>query len=274
MFLIGLASVLVSVYGILRAVYTGRIENIFILLWSAPLLGMVCFSSYYVIVNGLVVITGIAMMVLVIYSLTGYVMWDVSVQNKNHVAQAVIFVLMLVISIYFYYQCFCNGYLDFFLSKYMQFLSVFILSSVSSFLMNGILMTAVDKYFSKKGTFIIIKCSPVKNIFSSSAIKGVRNGIAYRLYAENLYFSLLKNEKSLKLSVKNGIFGGVYVLNDGLLNGHDRKKRRIKKLLRNKTLFAFLAVMLIVLLVFKLKMRVGFEEIIVIIINAILGKKL
>jgi hypothetical protein len=275
MFLIGLASVSAVIYGLIRAVYTGRWKNLLLWLWSVPLLGMVYFSSSDITINGLVVLIGIAMMFLIIYSLSGYAMWNVNVRDKKHGFKFIFFILMLIISMYFFYQCFNNGYLNFGLNEKLLSSAVLLISVVAALLMNSILMTAFDKYFSKKGTFIIIKCTPVKkklNFFSSSAIRGVNNGAEYKFYADKLYFYLFKNEKNFKFSVKNGVLGGIYVLNN--FSNHERKKRRIKKLLRNRALFVLLAFVLVVLLIFKLKMRMDFETIIITVMQAIFGRKL
>lgn len=277
MFLIGLASVSAVIYGLMRAVYTGRWKYLLLWLWAVPLLGMVYFSSSDITINGLVVIIGMAMILLTIYSLSGYAMWNVSARNKKNTLKFVCFVLTLIISMYFYYQCCYNGYLDFCLNKKVHFLTVIIISVAAALLMNSIMMTAVDKYFSQKGTFIIIKCSPLKknkNTFNPCVIKGVKNGVEYRFFAEKLYYNLLKNEKNLKFNIKKGAFGGVYVLNEGLFSGRERKKRRIKKLLRNRMLFALLTFILIILLILKLEMRMDFETIIITVMQAIFGRKL
>jgi len=273
MFLIGIMSVTAIIYGLMRSVYTGRYKNLALWLWAAPLTGMVYFSQTD-IVNGLVVIIGIIMMLVTLYALSGYAMW--SRGGKHRFMKTFIFIVSFVISLYFYYQCCYNGYMDYFVPRRPNIFAVAAAAAAAALIMNSIFITAIDKYFSQKREFVIIKClaEKKKRPFAVCAINGIKNGVFYRLYCEKLYFYLLKSEKSLKLEAKEGVLGGIYVIKGNVFCQRERKKKRIKKFLRGRMLFVLLAFALVILLFFRLKMRMNFETIIITLMRAVSGRKM
>jgi hypothetical protein len=190
--------------------------------------------------------------------------------QKKYVYWTVLFALNYAVVEYYFYQCICLGYVRFLnISKDIPliYMATVVITLCVSVLMSRIITTAIDKYFSKNETFVLIECRPVRKNKDSSlwcnrkyAILGVQNGQEYVFNMTRKAYFLLKLKKSLVMEVRHGIMGGFYVTSD-LYKNEDRRNKRINRLLVRQCAFAVLTFVIFILFVARIKLGLSFEEI-------------
>ncbi len=279
MALIGILFVLVSFYAVYRYVFTGRRAYLLILLYSLPMIGMIYTKQGRSNINGITALMSIFVICADIYSLYGTALWYRAEKNKYKFSDFAVIFIFFVLSFYYTYQCFADGYLNFLGTDIFTVYSLFGAAICSVFYTAAaryVFYTAADKYFSQNEKFIIIKCSPVRKngIIKVRGINGVQNGINYFFNADRKTFFLLRNEKRLILDVKKGVHGGMYVSGKGLFEKTvGRRKKRIVRRLNQKAVIAVLFVLLVILLIFKLRMNMNFSDVLIVIFKDLIGLK-
>lgn len=270
MAVIGSVSMVVIFLSLLAMIITGRKQWLIIWLWCIPIIGMAYFAPSDLQINGLIVVVSAAMIIITAYSLWGIKAWCVFGRKKKYVFSAVLFAINYAVIEYYFYQCVTLGYIKFLnISTDIPFIAAItvVLSIYVAAVMNKVIITAIDKYFSKKETFVLIQCHPVgKGRYSETGlnrkytIKGVQNGKHYVFNMTRKAFFMLKSEKSLVMEAHIGIFGGVYVTAN-LYKDDDRRKKRINRILIRQCAFAVLTVAVLILFVVRIKFGLGFEAI-------------
>lgn len=279
MALIGILFVLVSFYAVYRYVFTGRRAYLLILLYSMPMIGMIYTKQGRSNINGITALMSIFVICADIYSLSGTSLWYKAEKNKYKFSDFAVIFVLFVLSFYYTYRCFADGYLNFLGTDIFTVYSLYaalLCSVLYTAAARYVLYTASDKYFSQNEKFIIIKCSPVRKngIIKVRGINGVQNGINYFFNADRKTFFLLRNEKRLILDVKKGVHGGMYVSGKGLFEKTvGRRKKRIIKRLNQRAIMAVLFVLLIILLIFKLRLNMNFSDVFIVIFKDLIGLK-
>jgi len=270
MAVIGIISTVTIFLCLLAVIITGRKQWLIIWLWCIPTVGMAYFAPQDLQVNGLVVVISVVMVIITAYSLWGIRAWYVQGRKKKYVLWVILFAINYAVIEYYFYQCICLGYINFLnINVDMPFMEMaaIVIGLCVTVLMCKVVITAIDKYFSKKETFVLIQCHPaVKNkdrnlgYSRKYSIKGVQNGHEYIFNMTRKTYFLLKPQKSLVMEARRGIMGGVYVTSN-LYKDEDRRKKRINKILTRQCLFAVLTVSILILFVARIKLGIGFEEI-------------
>ena len=269
MAVIGSVSAVVIFLCLLAMIITGRKQWLIIWLWCTPNVGMAYFAPSNLEINGLIVVISAVMIIITAYSLWGIKVWYVLGRKKKYVFSSVLFAINYAVIEYYFYQCISLGYIEFLkITTDIPFIAsiTVVLSIYVAVIMCRVIITAIDKYFSKRQNFVLIQCHPVgKDRHSKAgwnrkyAIKGVQNGKEYVFNMTRKAFFMLKPEKTLVMESRIGIFGGVYVTNN-LYKNDDRRKKRINKILIRQCAFAVLTVAVLILFVLRIKLGIGFDE--------------
>lgn len=270
MAVIGIISIVAILLCLLAVIITGRKLWLVIWIWCLPIVGMAYFAPYDYPINGLVVVISMFMVIITAYSLWGVKAWYVPERKKKYIYWTVLFALNYAVIEYYFYQCIYLGYVGFLnINRDMPFIYIatVLITLFVSVLMSKIMTTSIDKYFSKKETFVIIECQPAKKNKDSRVgqnrkctIVGVQNGKEYMFNMTRKAYFLLKLKKSLVMEVRHGIMGGFYVTSD-LYKNEDRRNKRINKILVRQCAFAVLTVVIFILFVARIKLGLSFEEI-------------
>lgn len=270
MAVIGSVSMVVIFLCLLAMIITGRKQWLINWLWCVPTVGMAYFVPSNLQINGLIVVISTVMIIITAYSLWGIKAWYVDGRKKKYVFWAVLYAINYAVIEYYFYQCVILGYVDFLnISADIPFIAAItvVTSIYVAVIMCRVIITAIDKYFSKKETFVLIQCRPVaKNGHGEAgwnrkySIKGVQNGKEYVFNMTRKAYFMLKSEKSLVMEARLGIFGGVYVTSN-LYKDDDRRKKRFQRILIRQCVFAVLTVLVLILLLARIKLGIGFEEI-------------
>ncbi|MGE4215062.1 MAG: hypothetical protein AB7E42_09875 [Anaerotignaceae bacterium] len=270
MAVIGSISMVVIFLCLLAMIITGRKQWLVIWIWCVPIVGMSYFAPSDLQINGLIVVISTVMVIITAYSLWGIKAWYVQGRKKKYVLWTVLFAINYAVIEYYFYQCICLGYINFLnVNKDIPFMAIVtvVASMYVAVIMCKVIITAIDKYFSKKETFVLIQCRPVARDRNSGAgwnrkyaIKGVQNGKEYLFNMTRKAYFMLKSEKSLVMEARLGILGGVYVTSN-LYKDDDRRKKRINRLIIRQCAFAVLTVAVLILFVVRIKLGVGFNEI-------------
>lgn len=266
MVVIGSISIIIIFLCLLAMIITGRKQWLVLWLWCIPIVGMAYFIPEDAQINGLIVLISGIMVVLTVFTLWGVKAWYVEGRKKNYVLWVILFAINYVIIEYYFYQCISLGYLKFLnVTTRVPFIAI-IMSTVNIYIaviMCRVIITALDKYFSKKEKFVLIQCRPMfrgKDGGSRYAIKGVQNGREYVFHMTRKAYFMVKSERSLVMEVRQGILGGIYVTSD-LYKDDDRRRRRIHRLLARQCCFAVLAVIILILFVMRIRLGISFDEI-------------
>lgn len=270
MAVIGSVSMVVIFLCLLAMIVTGRKQWLIIWLWCIPTVGMAYFAPSDLQINGLVVVISAAMVIITAYSLLGIKAWYVHGRKKKYFFGAVLFAINYTVIEYYFYQCISLGYIKYLnVSTDIPLLAALtvVISIYVAVIMCKVIITAIDKYFSKKETFVLIQCRPVAKDRNGEiwwnrkyAIKGVQNGKEYVFNMTRKAFFMLKSEKSLVMEARLGILGGVYVTSK-LYKDDDRRKKRINRILIRQCAFAVLTIVVVILFVVRIRLGMGFEAI-------------
>ncbi|MDD3570084.1 MAG: hypothetical protein PHY44_03160, partial [Lachnospiraceae bacterium] len=163
MAVIGSVSIIVIFLCLLASIITGRKQWLIIWLWCIPTIGMAYFVPSNIEINGLIVIISAVMIITIAYSLWGIRAWHIKGRKKMYVIWAVLFAINYAVIEYYFYQCISLGYINFLnINTDIPFiaLATVLISTYVAAIMCGFTITAIDKYFSKKETFILIQCRP------------------------------------------------------------------------------------------------------------------
>jgi len=278
MIYIGIFTVAALIISVVKAVYSGRLINLGMLLWALPMLGLSYMFGEEVRINGIVIILSVLMMASSMFVLNSCVMWY-DIPNKNRkVINIFKYAILFIIGWYYGYECITYGYLDYMgiglIRKFDTIVSL-VMAIVIMMDMNYIIPRVIDRYFSKRENFIIIKCSPIKEngIIKKQGIKGIQNGKTFVLRADKLAYFVLRNEKRLILDVKKGVLGGMYVSGKYLKKFNSRRIKRARRIILKRTFMILLLIVLILLLILRVKLGMGFSNVISAVYNTVFGLK-
>ena len=156
-----ITSLLLICSGILGWAATQRGLYLSLLLWFFPIYSM-AFSTNANI-NGLIVLIGMLFSAQTIYSLNNVRLWNIDTRKKGKIFTVASCIVNTVISFYFAVQGYALGYMPFFsiFGKYGIYAAL-LWGCVCSVCACSVFISTVDKYFSKKSKFILIKCSPCR----------------------------------------------------------------------------------------------------------------
>jgi len=265
MAVLGVLSVLIISYGIVSWAMSGRKLFLSLLLWMTPVYFMITSSDPETDTNGLIILLGFMLSFEAIYALHGINLWNTDYRTKGKGFVWIAYITNTIFSFYFAIQSFSLGYMPFlnFLGGFGIYISI-LWAVVSSYCASNIFITAVDRYFSKKKQFVLIKCSPFryKNKLNMKVrgINGIQNGKNYTFHTTWKAFSLLKGEKALIMELRAGALGGFYASGNNLFVNKSRQLKRVNRILFRRGIFAFAVALIIVLFFYRVLLGISFEN--------------
>jgi len=265
MAVLGFLSILIISYGIVSWATSGRRLFLSLLLWMTPICFMIMSPHTKNDINGLIILIGFMLSAETIFALQGINLWSTSYRNKGRAFVWISYITNTVFSFYFAIESYTSGYMPFlnFLGGFGIYIS-YLWAVISSVCASEIFITAVDRYFSKKKQFVLIKCSPFRNKnkykLTVRGINGIRNGKNHTFYTTRKAFSLLKSEKALIMDLRVGALGGMYASGNHLFVNKSRQLKRINRTLFRRGISAFVVALITVLFIYRVLLGISFEN--------------
>ncbi len=238
------------------AAVTGRVGWGLLSGWLVPILALTVSFREGMEVNGLMVLICVILFFACRRGLTEVRMWNIKQRKKHNVLFGVLYVITFLLMLYSVSQAQIQGYLlniQGWGSENMPLLRQ-LLTTVPLLLLNysytAQLYTAIDRLRLKQKELILLSCrcfmanerGAEKIARQGYYLEGVNNGVTYHFELTKRTFHMLKKEKNLRLQIKTGWFGGIYVTeleNEEFL-------RRVRRLDRQNVkigLFCFLLIL-------------------------------
>lgn len=216
-----------SIYWCLfMAAVTGRIGWGLLTGWLVPILAMTLSFRSGMEVNGLMVLICILMFLLCRHGLTDIRMWNTKQRKRHNVLFVFLYTATFLLMFYSLAEAQIQGYLlnlQGWGSENMRFwrllLTIVPLLGLN-YVYTMLIYTGIDRSFLKKQELVLLSCrlfisnkSGVdKGIYQGYFLEGVSNGITYHFQMTARTYYMLKKETSLRLQIRTGLFGGIYVM--------------------------------------------------------------
>ncbi|MBR5468518.1 MAG: hypothetical protein IKU80_04725 [Firmicutes bacterium] len=265
MAVLGILSLVIIAYGIVTWASNGRAYNLSLVMWMLPIWFMSAMAGNNTDINGLVVLLGFLLSFETIFASYDVNLWNTQLRTKGKAFVLISYITNTIFAFYFSIQSYTLGYMPFIsifggLGIYISILWAIVLSICASYAF----ITTVDRYFSKRKQFVIIKCTPFKDLdkfrMKVRGINGVQNGKNFTFYATRKAYSLIKNEKALIIELREGVLGGMYSSGHNLFITKSRQLKRINRILFRRGAVAFAATLVVVLFFYRVLLGIRFEQ--------------
>ena len=222
---LGFVTLITRYWCIFLAVTTGRLGWGILTGWLLPILAMAISFEEGMQVNGLMVLICFILFMLCRRGLTEIRGWNIK-QRKKH--PALFWFLYFVIFLMMFYsvaQAQIQGYvlnIQGWGSENMpvvRLLLTIVPMLVLNYFYTGMVYTGIDRSKLKEWELILLstRCfiaheSGAEKIAKQGHyLEGINNGITYHFQLTKRTFQMLKKEKNLRLQVRTGLFGGLYI---------------------------------------------------------------
>ena len=222
---LGIVTLITIYWCIFLAVTTGRLGWGILTGWLLPILAMAISFEEGMQVNGLMVLICFILFMLCRRGLTEIRGWNIK-QRKKH--PALFWFLYFVIFLLMFYsvaQAQIRGYIlniQGWGSENMpvvRLLLTIVPMLVLNYFYTGMVYTGIDRSKLKEWKLILLstRCfiaheSGAEKIAKQGHyLEGINNGITYHFQLTKRTFQMLKKEKNLRLQVRTGLFGGLYI---------------------------------------------------------------
>lgn len=223
---LGFITFLTIYWCIFMAAVTGRIGWGLIAGWLAPILGMAISFREGMEVNGLMVLICFLMFMLCRHGLTDIRMWNTKQRKRHSVIFGVLYAVTFLLLFYSLAAAQIQGYLLNMQGwgsenlRFWRFLLTVVPLLVLNFFYTMLFYTGIDRSFLKKRELVLLSCrffisnkSGVdKGIYQGYFLEGVSNGVTYHFQMTARTYYMLKKETKLRLQIRTGLFGGIYVM--------------------------------------------------------------
>lgn len=222
-----------------------RWEWFFITIWTFPVLGM-CLNDHETMeMNGLMVLLCMGMFLLTRKGVESTKMWNIRRRKIKEPVVALLFLVVLFVVFYSAWESQVLGYLPDFqgLRKGKIDLVLYFLTSLPLLgVVCGLTFLSyngVDRLWGKKEELILLEC----RYFISSEhgsdrafnkgffVDGINNGESYHFRMTKRMYDMIRREKILRLQVKKGLLGGLYVEKNPYPENEKKTRKRDRKIL-------------------------------------------
>lgn len=259
--LIGAASVIYLYWCIINLSVTGRWAYLALIMWSLPCIGAAYFAPEGTAVNGLVVLICLIAMLSGGLAVNGVKMWNKYPRKKRRYMCMIFYIISFIFFYYCAYESQKLGYIPNIqgigtggaVRKTAGFM-VFMVLNVPA---TSLFMDVIDRFFSNKSDFVIIKCAAFidgtlgkfdEKLLKNRYLCGINNGKEYYFGITDKAYIVLKNVHICRLKLKKGVLGGIYVTE--YPPGVDEKtSRSADRWLRKKAVFVTIIFVIVLVLI-------------------------
>lgn len=218
---------LLTVYGCFLVSYTsGRWHWWFICFWLLPIFSMTITYESGMEINGLMFLICLLMFVICRRSLMGIGLWNIKERKQHPVLWGFLFVFVFLLMLYSFAEAQLRGYMlniqgwgqdDL---RWLPLLMTSVPMIVFSVAFTNMVYTAIDRLGFRKQDMTLLACRffistemglESRLMVRGYFVEGVENGVTYYFRMTKRTYYILKKQKYLKLRIKKGIFGGLYV---------------------------------------------------------------
>ena len=223
---LGFVTLITIYWCIYMTAVTGRLGWIALSGWLVPILAMAVSFKEGMEVNGLMVLICIVQFLLCRRGLTEIRMWNIKQRKKHSFLFGLLYVICFLLMFYSVAQAQIQGYLlnlQGWGSETMPVLR-FLLTLVPLLLLNYVytaqIYTGIDRSRLKQRELVLLEThcfmanerGAERIARQGHYLEGISNGITYHFELTKRTFHMLKKEKNLRLQIKTGLFGGIYVM--------------------------------------------------------------
>ena len=222
---LGFVTLITIYWCIYLAAITGRPGWGLLSGWLIPILALTVSFQEGMEVNGLMVLICLIMFFLCRRGLTEVQMWNIKQRKKHNLLFGGLYAVSFLLMLYSVAQAQIQGYLlniQGWGSETMPLLRQ-LLTIVPLLLLNLVytaqLYTGIDRLWMKGRELILLSCrcfmanerGAEKIARQGYYLEGIHNGVTYHFELTKRTFHMLKKEKNLRLQIRTGILGGIYV---------------------------------------------------------------
>lgn len=238
---IGILTVGMLLFCLWSGIQTGRRGWFVGFVWCIPLLLQVMEKTKPKEVNGLVTLLSLIMIGISIFPLFRVKIWNTKKRNVITLMEGTMFIFMMLQTGYCIFQLPQLNFLHGFLWEYKPgsgnftlfviVIKIWLLLTGMSFLsiwMTKAWIGAVDRFFSKKEEFTILRCRafPLRILRRFYYLEGIHNGVTMHFQMISPMYFILKGQKTITLSLTRGCLGGLYCTK---IPPYEVPKRKMKR---------------------------------------------
>ena len=216
----------ITIYGCLfLAVVTGRLGWALLSGWLIPILAMAISFREGMVVNGLMFLICLLMFLACRKGLTEIRGWNIKQRKRRPFLFCALYLFSFLLMFYCVAQAQIQGYIlniQGWGSETLPMLRLH-LTLLPMLLLNyaytGMIYTAIERTKLKQRELILLECrcfiahetGAEKIARQAHYLEGINNGITYHFQLTKRTYHMLKKEKTLKLQIHTGLFGGIYI---------------------------------------------------------------
>ena len=222
---LGFVTLITIYWCIFLAVVTGRLGWGLITGWLIPILAMAISFEEGMMVNGLMFLLCLLMFLACRKGLIEIRGWNVKQRKHRPSLFWFLYIVSFLFMFYSVAQAQIQGYIlniQGWGSETMPMLRLHLTLLpllVLNYMYTGMLYTAIDRTKLKQRELILLECrcfiahetGAEKIARQAHFLEGINNGITYHFKLTKRTFQMLKKEKTLKLQIHTGLFGGMYI---------------------------------------------------------------
>lgn len=193
--------------------------------WLLPILAMAVSFQEGMQVNGLMVLICLSLFLLCRRGLTEIRGWNIKQRKKHPVLFWTLYAVIFLLMLYSVAQAQIQGYvlnIQGWGSETMPYVRL-LLTVVPMLLFNYFytaqVYTGIDRFRLKERELVLLSChcfisheSGAEKIAGQGYyLEGIHNGVTYHFQLTKRTFQMLRKEKNLRLQIRTGLFGGLYI---------------------------------------------------------------
>lgn len=237
----------ITIYGcFFTTQVTGRLEWTLLSVWCAPVLFMCLSYKTGMEINGLLVLICVLLFLICRRSLTGVRMWNLKMRHKHRILFGFTYVLCMTFLFYALWQIHTQGYTWIFHGDifkdfgYIGIMPYVILIILVAYPLSHMLYNSVDRTVGKEKELILLECKffiakeqgAEWGFWKGYFLDGIHNGISYHFRMTQRMYYMLRKERTLVLSVRTGLLGGLYVVKNPCPDNVKKTRRRDRRNLK------------------------------------------
>ena len=223
---LGFVTLITIYWCIFLAVTTGRFGWALITGWLIPILAMAISFEEGMMVNGLMFLICLLMFLACRKSMTEIRGWNIKQRKKRPFLFWFVYIISFLLMFYSVAQAQIQGYILNIQgwgsenTPALRLAVTIVPLLILNYVYTGMVYTGIDRSKLKQRELILLECrcfiahetGAEKIARQAHYLEGINNGITYHFQLTKRTFQMLKKEKTLKLQIHTGLFGGMYII--------------------------------------------------------------